>query len=83
MKCATHDNIRCPRAAKQDLLPVFRYLLKYVSTNSRRPPAEVKIVVESSVELSPCSLFNLSKVALRLSSFEADRGPGFVQIEET
>lgn len=70
MKDTIHDNIRC---SGEDLLPIFRYSLKYSSVNSRKPPAEVTIIIESSVELSPCSLFNLSKVALRLSTFNSER----------
>ncbi len=68
MKDSIHDIICCHEAG-EDLLPVFRYSLKYSSVNTRKPPAEVTILIESSVELSSCSLFNLSKVALRLSSF--------------
>jgi hypothetical protein len=71
MKDAIHDINRC-RKTGADLLPVFRYFLKYNSVNSRKPSAEVTIVVESSAELSPCSLFNLSKVALRLSNFKPE-----------
>jgi hypothetical protein len=71
MKDSIHDIICCHKAG-EDLLPVFRYSLKYSSVNTRKPPAEVTIIIESSVELSSCSLFNLSKVALRLSSFALD-----------
>jgi hypothetical protein len=70
MKDTIHDNIVCPK--RERLFPTYRYSLKYRSTNTRKPVAKVEIVIESSAELSPGSLFNLSIVALRLSNFHLD-----------
>jgi hypothetical protein len=70
MKDTIHDNIVCPK--RETLFHTYRYSLNYTSTNTRKPVGKVEIVIESSAELSPGSLFNLSSVALRLSNFHLD-----------
>ncbi|MDG6998285.1 MAG: hypothetical protein JRN15_04130 [Nitrososphaerota archaeon] len=71
MKETIQDNIPCSKSAEISRA-LFRYSLKYVSVNTRKPPAEITIVVESSKKLSAASLFNLSEAALRLSSFKPE-----------